>query len=506
MSAGAQPAAGTLRSALTPVWPQKTFAAAARRIPWESSALQHCRPGLQQLAVQPPPWQPLAAVAGPAAVQAPGEALRAQFVWQQRFLRRPELLAVEPSRRIKDTSTIVMFELDNFGDIGATPLFSTPLSPVALGIIPLGGLASLLLGTRPALQDVTAGLRNLRALRSEKEQIQSRLQAVRAALQGDCVPPEQHSCSRLSLRREWLTLQSRLAICTQETRAERVDRVISGALVAPGSVLTGLGTFITPGFIFSANSSSAALVANLFTGFVGNSPIALYSVVNAAYNARNAYHAHQRLLRLQQVSLNPLWNDPVTNIDGMLQHRQRLIRNNSACKAVSALGIGAGGLLTAFSPIGYAVLLPFAVGRASTEYVAHRKLGYSRRTYAGETAAQRLHLLSSDLIYATQTYYLLKNIKRRVRRRYPWGMAAPVPFNWGRLALAKLQSIRRVPQPSPLESFYQVLCAYQQIQASRLLRLSQVLAHDRRWQAPAVHSKQERVWHSCWPHRHRPQK
>jgi hypothetical protein len=483
--AGVKPAAHPSRAVLSPLQPQGTYVDRALRSP--------CRPGApdlgtlgtfgpRQTALQAPLWRPPGAAGKPEAPQAPdpGQALRAQFVWQRRFLRRPTLLALEPSRRIKDTSTIVMFELDNFGDIGATPLFATPLSPLGLGIIPLGGLACLVFGTRPALQDVTAGLRNLRALRGEKEQIQARLQLVRAALNGDGMPPELQNSSRLALRREWLTLQSRLAICANETRTERVDRVISGALVAPGSVLTGLGTFVSPGFIFSANSASAATVANLCTGFVGNAPIALYSVVNAAYNARNAYHAHQRLLRLRQVTLNPLWNHPFINIDGMLQHRQRLMRNNSACKAISALGIGTGGLLTAFNPVGYAVLLPFAIGRASAEYVAHRKLGYSRRTFAGETAAQSLHLLSSDLIYATQTYCLLKNIKRSVRRRYPWGIGAPVPFNWCRLAVAKLQSLRRVPQESPLQSLYKMLCAYQQIEANRLVRLGQTLAHDRR--------------------------
>ena len=410
----------------------------------------------------------------------PGSRL-AHFVWRRRFLRAPQLQAIDVERRLKDTSTVILFELDSYGDIGSTPLFPTPLSPLALTLLPVGGAACLLFGARPALQDVASGLRNLRALRDEKKRLLLRQHAVRAGVRarqaGASGPQATRNTPMLDLRRELMTLNTRLAICSAEQHSERTDRVISGALVAPGTIITAVGNFVTPGFLVAASNSGAALTADLLTGFVGNAPIALYSVVNAAYNARKARIAHRRLHHLQRFCLHEIWHDLHIDVDAMLQRRQQMIRNNAICKSISAIGIGVGGVLTAINPIGYAVLLPFAVGRATCEYLAHKKLGYSRRIYTGPSEPHSIATLVNEFLYTSKVYFLLKEQKRCTRQRYPWGMRSPMPCNWF-VAAAGLGRHLWNKAPPPSHSLHNVMRLYQDIEAERIARwIETVVAH-----------------------------
>ena len=390
----------------------------------------------------------------------------AHFRQQSHWLRAPTLKTVGPRLRAQDTSTVVVVELDNFGDIGSTPLFPAPLSPAAFAVLPLGGLACLWLGAKPALEDVVDGVRNLKVLRAEAGLLRRQIADHEAQLHAG----NDGWAESFTLQKRLRGLRTRLALCMREQGNESVDRVIGGGLVAPGALLTAMGTFATPGFIAGAHSATAATMATLLAGFVGNAPVALYGAINACFHTHRAYQAHRRLRILQGHDFNNLWRDEPTDVNALLQNRQRMMRTGAALKAVASLGISAGAMLTAVGPFGYAVLLPFTMLRAATEYFGRQKITYNRRIYDGTLEDFETHALVNDMLYCQRTHALLKNLKEGSRRGFPWGVHAPVPFNLIMHGVAGVRRFSQPDDPSPAANLHAFLLGHAQVQRLRLDR------------------------------------
>ena len=437
---GAAAAVELLSPAPKPLWNVDVFEAPLAKRRLATPALTHLRHNAG-LVVDPIPDE------APAV---------AHYVWDKHWFRKPTLAVAQLPRRVKDTRTVMVFELDNFGDIGATPLFHPPLPIPVYGILGIGGVLCLWFGARPALEDVIEGRRNLKVLKGEEKFITER----RAEVIDDlfAFSPSEHTVH--VRQRELLRLAIHHAQCRRERESEILDRMVSGILIAPGSVLTAIGTFLTPGFIFGAHSATASVLANLLTGFVGNGPIAAYAAINAGYNSHKTLQANRRLRLIKQYDLNRLWRDDV-DVNHAVRHRVRLIRNTAACKAVSSAGIGVGGILTAITPFGYAVLLPFALARGGAEYLTHKKLGYSRKLYRGTPEDLSRRALVNDFIYRTKVFKILKDHKLKLRQRYPWGVDAPLPLNYIMQVVGRVRT-RRLPAPAPAQKqVYKILLKYQ---------------------------------------------
>ncbi len=460
------------------LWEADVFEAPLAQRRWATPALTHLRrPAAARLAVDPMPDE------------APTVA---HYVWEKRWLRKPKLSVAQLPRRVKDTRTVMVFELDNFGDIGATPLFHPPLPVPVYGILGIGGVLSLWFGARPALEDVVEGFRNLKVLKGEEKFILER----RAEVIDDlfAASPSVHTVH--VRQRELLRLAIHHAQCKRERESEILDRIVSGILIAPGSVLTGFGTFLTPGFIFGAHSATASVLANLLTGFVGNGPIAAYAAINSGYNSHKTYQAHRRLKLLKTYDLNRLWGDDV-DVNQAVRYRVRLIRNTAACKAVSSAGIGIGGVLTAITPFGYAVLLPFALARAGAEYLTHKKLGYSRKLYRGKVEDLSRRALVNDFIYRTKVFKILKDTKLALRQRYPWGTDAPLPLNYVMKAVARVRARRLPAPPPPPRQVYHILLEYQTTLEEWLSR-RQITVERQRLRGYAGDTANPSTWADVW--------
>ena len=460
------------------LWAKDTFESAAvgTRLPPATPALTHLRP---QCGLLTESQEQDAADVG-------------TYVWESRWFRKPKLLVSQLPRRVKDTKTVVVFELDNFGDIGSTPLFNPPFPIPVYGVLGLGGIACLWFGAVPAIQDVVEGRRNLRVLRGEEKFIDER----RAQVIDDlfAATPEVHTAR--ARQRELLRLAIHHAQCKRERESELLDRIVSGLLIAPGAILTGLGTFVTPGFVFGAHSALAGTIANLLTGFVGNGPIAAYAVINAGYNSHKTIQAHRRLRLMRRYNLNRIWGDEI-DVDGQLRHRLRLIRNTAACKSVSSFGIGVGGVLTALTPFGYAVLLPFAIMRAGAEYLTHRKLGYSRKLYHGEPEDLSRRALVNDFIYRTKVFKILKDAKVESRQRYPYGTDTPMPINYIMKAVGWIRSRRLPPAPPPAQHIRSILMEYNGT-LEQWLRRRQVTVERQRMRGFADYTGERADWVDMW--------
>lgn len=382
------------------------------------------------------------------------------------WFRGPQLKSVTPKLRSQDTSTVVVVELDNFGDIGATPLFPTPLSPAAYFVLPVGGLACLYLGAKPALEDLVDGVRNLKVLRAEGSLLRRQIDHHESQLRSGTFS----WAESFTLEKRLRGLRTRLTLCQREAGNEAVDRVVGGGLIFPGATITAIGTFVTPGFITSTHSAAAATVATLFAGFVGNAPLALYGVINGVFHARRAVVAHRRLRALKGHDFNGLWHDEPTDVNALLQNRQRLMRNMALLKAGSSMGIGAGALLTAVGPFGYAILLPLTILRAATEYFGRTKLTYNRRIYDGTLEDFEPHALVNDMLYCRRTHALLKELKDKTRHAFPWGVHAPVPFNLVMRGVAMGRRLSEPEDPPPQAQLHAFLLDYSEIQRTRLDR------------------------------------
>lgn len=276
-------------------------------------------------------------------------------------------------------------ESESFGDIGTNMPLPGTLPPSLLALLAGGGTAIFLFGTKPAVEGMIAGVRNLRRLGSECKE----LERVQAALGTPADPARAQDA--------W-NIAAQLDLNRRDCAAEKIQHLLGDSCIAVGSSMTGVGTFLTPGFLAPA-SAGTALAANLLTGWLGNSFIAGYSLAEAGWEVWTYYRTGELQEICQTADLNATW-DEGTDVNRLVAERLTAIKDQAVLTGISAVGLGAGGLLTAVTFYGYAVLVPFAALRFYADYRGRIDVGYVRRLGGLESVQLSQRTVLSDIIYA----------------------------------------------------------------------------------------------------------
>jgi len=168
-------------------------------------------------------------------------------------------------------------------------------------------------------------------------------------------------------KRTRIDLDWKLDLNFRETGIEIMGRVGMDAIMGFGTFIVGIGTLLAIG----GSNPRIFECSNLLSGYIGNAPVALYGLFNAAWSIylfRIAYQ-HGRV------------GGRVTNsieIRNLLLHRSRILRVHATMTGVAGFLAGIGSLITATRWWGYTILAPCVVSSIFTNYLWRKRLGYSR--------------------------------------------------------------------------------------------------------------------------------
>jgi hypothetical protein len=214
----------------------------------------------------------------------------------------------------------------------------------------LGGTFALVMSIF-ALSDAILSWHNLTHLRDERKRL--------------------HSC-RKSCEDEAF-LDARLEVNVRETWLEVIDRLAMDAFMGFGAVLIGVGTLMAIG---GANPH-VYLASNLMSGFIGNSPPAIWGLANTLW----CCYLWRRASRHLAAGSNVLNTEILTKV---LKPRIRLAKLHTLLMGVTTLVSGAASLVTAKWWWGYPVLIPCIVIFVYDNHLLRQKLGYERSTTGPE--------------------------------------------------------------------------------------------------------------------------
>ena len=239
-------------------------------------------------------------------------------------------------------------ELANAGDFAANIWNEIPVPTLAIILMAFGGTLALLLSCF-AFADLTLSRRNFHVLREERRIL--------------------HGRKRFSSRdtRVIRDLDTRLKVNLRDTGTELINRIIMDSLMGFGAVAIGVGTLVAIG----GQNARVYLASNLLSGYIGNVPLALYALFNAAWCSYLWMTAHH----------HKVIGAKVFGYQGLglrLQHRARNIQIYAFAYGLTGICGGVGSLLVATRWWGYVILIPVIISSVVCNYIWRRKVGYDR--------------------------------------------------------------------------------------------------------------------------------
>lgn len=258
----------------------------------------------------------------------------------------------EPGKRIRLRNDLLFIigylEFFNALDFPANIWNTFPIPKYVVGLMATGGSAALLASTF-AFIDLRRSWWNIRLLREERAFLLEMLSKT---------PP---ACQRHRQIRAWLSVNFR------ELGWEVIDRAMMDALFGLASILVGVGTIMAIG----GDNQRVFLASNLLSGYVGNSFVALYALLSAAWSG----YLYIRAKRHKRVARQFITDATVKT------RAVRCFRNHQIYAITNAIGLlvaGAGSLITATMWWGYIVLIPCIFSSVFCNVFWRKKVGYNR--------------------------------------------------------------------------------------------------------------------------------
>jgi hypothetical protein len=268
-------------------------------------------------------------------------------------------------------ASVGYLELANAADFAANVWNQIPVPTFAAVLMGIGGTFALCM-VFVAIQDFRLSMRNVKLLRTERENLKGLRQY--------------HSKNTEVVQ----LLESRLGVSDREMGTEIVDRIFMDLLMGFGSVLVGVGTLMAIG---GANPR-VFKASNLLSGYIGNGLAAMFGLVNAIWSGYLIHRFHQHL---KAVRTSQLGDD----IGRRLHNRIRRFQWHSFINGLNGLVAGAGSMVTAERWWGYVVLIPCIISLIAVNIFWRKKLGYDRPLLMDVSLARmQLTPLLEDLEYA----------------------------------------------------------------------------------------------------------
>lgn len=257
-----------------------------------------------------------------------------------------------PARRSRLRNNLLLgvgfLEIANAGDFAANIWNRDPIQVFAQVLMGLGGTLALSM-IYFATRDVVLSWTNIRGLRIERQYLLARRRELGEDQQMVHV------------------LDTLLDVNYRELGTEIVNRFGMDVLMGFGAFVVGIGTFLAIG----GDDIKIIQPSNQLTGYIGNSPCALYGVLNLSWSLWLWQRATRHKWAASSVPRDP-------RIERMLQNRTSSIQFHAALNGISGCVAGAASLATATMWWGYVVLLPCLATSVLVNYFWRHRVGYDR--------------------------------------------------------------------------------------------------------------------------------
>jgi hypothetical protein len=250
-------------------------------------------------------------------------------------------------------------ELANAGDFAANLFNQVPPPHFAIALMAVGATLALSISYF-AFADLRLSWQNVMLLREERHYLRASL--------ARCDQDVEEASSRICRQRELTCL---LDVNFRELGTEAVDRVGMDCLMGFSAIVTGVGTFLAIG---GANPR-VYRASNLLSGYIGNTPSALYGVLNAVWSIYTWRRARRHGLA---GTVKSEWTTEDTLVEGMLKRRTGRVKMHAVLNGLTGLVGAAAGLVSATMWEGYVFLAPCVVSAIYCNYVWRHWLGYDR--------------------------------------------------------------------------------------------------------------------------------
>ena len=246
-------------------------------------------------------------------------------------------------------ASVGYLELANAGDFAANVWNNVPVPRYAMVLMGLGGAMALSLFYY-AIKDAHLSWRNLHLLRAERRRLQT-----------------ENMAGLEESGKVGFNVDGQLNVNFREMGTEIVDRIGMEILMGFGAVAVGIGTFMA----IDGINYPVWVASNLLTGYIGNSPAALYGIANALWSTYIWIRADRHSI----AGAKQLDADFVQHI---LLPRIRTIKLHAAINGLTGVVAGVASLITATQWWGYVVLLPCIFSSIWCNYFWRHMVGYER--------------------------------------------------------------------------------------------------------------------------------
>ncbi|KAG6001018.1 hypothetical protein E4U21_004776 [Claviceps maximensis] len=242
-------------------------------------------------------------------------------------------------------------ELANAGDFAANVWNDVPIPVYAVVLMAIGGTVAGVMSVF-AFRDARRACHNVRYLRKHRSVLLE----------------EKRERERRATPAATLDLDVILAINFRELGTELVSRWIMDLLMGFGAILICIGTYLAIG----GATPAVYLASNLLSGYVGNTPIALFGLVNSSWavyilcKAQSHVAASRRLL------------GPCTTAAALVKRRARKVQVFSVINGTATILGGVASVITATRWWGYVVLVPVILSSIFCNVWWRTMIGYSR--------------------------------------------------------------------------------------------------------------------------------
>lgn len=281
------------------------------------------------------------------------------------FIRQKGRYNLAKQYRLKNSllAGVGFLELANAGDFAANVWNEIPVPGYAAALMAVGGTLALSISLF-AFKDAELSQRNILLLRDERRYLLSQ--------KADHVQNTQ-------IARD---LDGQLNVNFREMGMEFVDRIGMDIIMGFGAVLVGIGTFMA----IAGADPTIFLASNLFSGYIGNAPVAVYGTANAAWSAYVWRRAHRHGI----AGAKELQSDIV---EGMLKQRIRVVKTHATINGVTGIIAGAASLITATMWYGYPVLVLCIISSILCNYIWRHRIGYDRPLIRQTVRADKASLI-----------------------------------------------------------------------------------------------------------------
>ncbi|KAL6872436.1 hypothetical protein HDV57DRAFT_265236 [Trichoderma longibrachiatum] len=242
-----------------------------------------------------------------------------------------------------------LLELANAGDFAANVWNKYPVPVYAIVFMAVGatfaGVMSVfaMLDARRAWRNVTFLRQQYRELRQARER-------------------------RAAKARPTTDLDVLLSVVYREIGTEGINRWGLNLFMGAGAVLIAIGTYLALG----GQNDAIFLASNLLSGYVGNSPIALFGAFNTCW----AYYIFCKAQGHINAASKAI---PGTRAMALIKRRSRNLQVYTSINGTATLVGGVGSMITATRWWGYVILIPVIMSAIFCNHWWRTRAGYTRR-------------------------------------------------------------------------------------------------------------------------------